>query len=550
MRSPPRRGAVGGPPARRSDRAAVAGGEGPPRSRLRPRGPRERVAGRRSRRGCDHGVHGGVALRRRVSAGLLRPRPRLSADPALARGGRVVPDDGAARARSGRRAVQPRPRAVRPRRAGGGAQRAAARGRSRTRGHGDPGRRCSRCSRPSSPPTRRASPRASAATSPASRCPRCWSSCACRRRPARWSSPPGAAPAIVRLVRGQVTSASAPGVKRLGETLIERGIITAAALDAALAKQRLDDGEGAEALGALLLRERPANRDALTRAVFQQVIDCAGRDAELEGGRVLLPSRERQGAAGHRVRPAERDAGNHAFSRREQRNRSSTRGGPMTADRQSPKHSLIERRVSICSAGIAMVATLVAAAPARAQEERVSAPSLPDAAGEDVAPPAAQDRLQTLEDRIAELGDRLRESEEARQKSVSPMSWNGYVDFGFFVPLGQRRRRLGARRRQRPVPAVLGLFVDVPRRHPGAPRSTPAARWRTSATRRTRHRFDSVNSRRRRQLHRQRDQPAAPLPARPSARSCAPASTSCPAPARTSRSATSSTSTWPSSSAC
>ena len=110
----------------------------------------------------------------------------------------------------------------------------------------------------------------------------------------------------------------------------------------------------------------------------------------------------------------------------------------MTADRQSPQHSLIDRRVSICSAGIAMVATLVAAAPARAQDERVSAPSLPDAAGEETAPPAAQDRLQTLEERIAELGDRLRESEEARQKSVSPMSWNGYVDFGFFVPFGNR----------------------------------------------------------------------------------------------------------------
>jgi hypothetical protein len=33
-------------------------------------------------------------------------------------------------------------------------------------------------------------------------------------------------------------------------------------------------------------------------------------------------------------------------------------------------------------------------------------------------------------------GERLRESEEARQKTVSPLSWNGYVDFGFFVPIG------------------------------------------------------------------------------------------------------------------
>jgi hypothetical protein len=109
----------------------------------------------------------------------------------------------------------------------------------------------------------------------------------------------------------------------------------------------------------------------------------------------------------------------------------------MTADRQSPKHSLIDRCVSICSAGIAMVAMLVAAAPARAQEERVSAPSLPEAAGEE-PPPQGQDRVDTLEERISELSERLRESDEARQKSVSPLSWNGYVDFGFFVPLGNR----------------------------------------------------------------------------------------------------------------
>jgi tetratricopeptide (TPR) repeat protein len=80
--------------------------------------------------------------------------------------------------------------------------------------------------------------------------------------------------AIVRLVRGQITSASAPGVSRLGETLVARGIITAQALEIALARQRMDDGEGAEALGAMLLRERPAHREALTQAVFQQVIDA------------------------------------------------------------------------------------------------------------------------------------------------------------------------------------------------------------------------------------------------------------------------------------
>jgi tetratricopeptide (TPR) repeat protein len=82
--------------------------------------------------------------------------------------------------------------------------------------------------------------------------------------------------AIVRLVRGQVTSASAPGVGRLGEALVDRGIITAAALDAALARQRTDDGESAETLGSVLLRERPGHREALTRAVFQQVLDALG----------------------------------------------------------------------------------------------------------------------------------------------------------------------------------------------------------------------------------------------------------------------------------
>jgi hypothetical protein len=82
--------------------------------------------------------------------------------------------------------------------------------------------------------------------------------------------------AIVRIVRGQVTSATAPGVRRLGETLIARGIITAAALDAALARQREDGGDGADALGAVLLRERPADRAALTSAVFQQVLDALG----------------------------------------------------------------------------------------------------------------------------------------------------------------------------------------------------------------------------------------------------------------------------------
>ena len=101
--------------------------------------------------------------------------------------------------------------------------------------------------------------------------------------------------AIVRIVRGQVTSATAPGVRRLGETLIARGIITAAALDAALARQRMDGGESADALGAVLLRERPGDRDALKQAVFQQLLDAL---AELltwsEGAFSFHPASDRE----------------------------------------------------------------------------------------------------------------------------------------------------------------------------------------------------------------------------------------------------------------
>jgi len=81
---------------------------------------------------------------------------------------------------------------------------------------------------------------------------------------------------IVRLVKGQVTSASAPGVGRLGEALVARSIISRAQLDAALAQQRRDDddGDGSETLGDLLIRSRPADREPLTRVVFQQVLDA------------------------------------------------------------------------------------------------------------------------------------------------------------------------------------------------------------------------------------------------------------------------------------
>jgi Flp pilus assembly protein TadD len=78
---------------------------------------------------------------------------------------------------------------------------------------------------------------------------------------------------IVRLVQGRLTSASAPGVQRLGETLVDRGIITRAELDAALATQRSELRQSTESLGSVLLRSRPGVRDLLNRAILQQILD-------------------------------------------------------------------------------------------------------------------------------------------------------------------------------------------------------------------------------------------------------------------------------------
>jgi hypothetical protein len=78
---------------------------------------------------------------------------------------------------------------------------------------------------------------------------------------------------IVRLVQGRLTSASAPGVQRLGETLVTRGILSRSDLEAALATQRADLRQTSEALGSVLLRRRPGDREQLSRAVLQQILD-------------------------------------------------------------------------------------------------------------------------------------------------------------------------------------------------------------------------------------------------------------------------------------
>ena len=73
----------------------------------------------------------------------------------------------------------------------------------------------------------------------------------------------------VRLVDGRITSAAAPGVKRLGEALVEQGVIRADALEHALARQ---EANREEALGSLLLREGLVAEEQLRQGVLKQIL--------------------------------------------------------------------------------------------------------------------------------------------------------------------------------------------------------------------------------------------------------------------------------------
>lgn len=74
------------------------------------------------------------------------------------------------------------------------------------------------------------------------------------------------------------------------------------------------------------------------------------------------------------------------------------------------------------------------ATPALAQEDKPQAPSLPeDGDGTAASLPADSE---TLEERIEELNQRIQQDEEARQKSPPALTFNGYVDFGYFAPIG------------------------------------------------------------------------------------------------------------------
>jgi hypothetical protein len=104
-----------------------------------------------------------------------------------------------------------------------------------------------------------------------------------------------------------------------------------------------------------------------------------------------------------------------------------------------------------------LLSTLAVAARAQAQlpSPNPNAPSLPGSPGAEEDPAATgseapsygaeegplaeapeQRRLTLLEQEVAELRDRLQKAEDERQNDVSPLSVTGYVDLGFFAPLG------------------------------------------------------------------------------------------------------------------
>jgi hypothetical protein len=111
----------------------------------------------------------------------------------------------------------------------------------------------------------------------------------------------------------------------------------------------------------------------------------------------------------------------------------------MIATRKPPRRRLAGRlqhgkRAWQVMAALSLLASPALAPRAFAQDEKPEAPSLPEAT-DDQTPPAA-DQFATMEQEIAELKEQMAHDQQERLKSVSALSFNGYVDFGYFAPIG------------------------------------------------------------------------------------------------------------------
>jgi len=84
------------------------------------------------------------------------------------------------------------------------------------------------------------------------------------------------------------------------------------------------------------------------------------------------------------------------------------------------------------------VAALSLSAPVLAADNE-GVPQAPNLPGADTAEEAKADQIEQLTQQMAELSARLKQTEEQqRANATSPLSIHGYVDFGFFAPIGNR----------------------------------------------------------------------------------------------------------------
>jgi tetratricopeptide (TPR) repeat protein len=89
---------------------------------------------------------------------------------------------------------------------------------------------------------------------------------------------------MIRLEQGMLIGGSAPRLKRLGEVLLRRGVITREELEFALSRQRelypgMQEGveQDATALGAVLLREGLVDEKQLTDVLFGMILNVIGQ---------------------------------------------------------------------------------------------------------------------------------------------------------------------------------------------------------------------------------------------------------------------------------
>jgi tetratricopeptide (TPR) repeat protein len=105
---------------------------------------------------------------------------------------------------------------------------------------------------------------------------------------------------MLRLERGMLIGGSAPGLERLGEILVRRGLLSREKLQAALSRRRelypgMDQAveQDATTLGAVLLRERSLDEQQLTDVLFQMIVHVIGQINQWrEGAFAFHPSEE------------------------------------------------------------------------------------------------------------------------------------------------------------------------------------------------------------------------------------------------------------------